>query len=191
MIRRPPRSTLSSSSAASDVYKRQPPAAAGHQGDPPGQHRPGRPSPGLRSHGAHPVSRLRFTDGLDQAVHAQTVPDQTGLDQAVPDQAVPDQAVPDQTVEVSVDIGFAIPISGSWATPENQLRIVRRAEELGYAQLWTFQRLLVPLDEAGAPTWAPQYRSVHDPLVTLGWLAGLTTGIRLGVALIHISEPTT
>jgi probable F420-dependent oxidoreductase len=107
-------------------------------------------------------------------------------DQTVPDQTVPDQTVPDQTVEVSVDIGFAIPISGSWATPENQLRIVRRAEELGYAQLWTFQRLLVPLDEAGAPTWAPQYRSVHDPLVTLGWLAGLTTGIRLGVAVVNM-----
>src|SRR5664279_2993179 len=36
MIRRPPRSTLSSSSAASDVYKRQPPCPAA----PPGAHDP-------------------------------------------------------------------------------------------------------------------------------------------------------
>jgi probable F420-dependent oxidoreductase len=88
--------------------------------------------------------------------------------------------------EVRVDIGFAVPISGSWASPANQRRVARRAEELGYAALWTFQRLLVPLDDSGAPTLAPQYRSVHDPLVLLGWLAGQTENIRLGVAIVNM-----
>jgi len=37
-------------------------------------------------------------------------------------------------------LGFALPYAGSWATPENQLLIARRAEELGYASLWTAQR---------------------------------------------------
>ena len=47
-------------------------------------------------------------------------------------------------------IGFAVPLSGSWATSDNQVAIARRAEALGYASLWTFQRLLYPADVAGA-----------------------------------------
>ena len=45
-----------------------------------------------------------------------------------------------------MDLGFAVPLAGSWATPANQVLLARRAEELGYASLWTFQRLLYPAD---------------------------------------------
>jgi probable F420-dependent oxidoreductase len=60
--------------------------------------------------------------------------------------------------------------------------VARRAEELGYASLWTFQRLLSPVDAS----WGEQYRSVHDPVVTLSYLAGQTSRIRLGVAVINL-----
>ncbi|MFI7639838.1 TIGR03619 family F420-dependent LLM class oxidoreductase [Nonomuraea sp. NPDC049400] len=78
-------------------------------------------------------------------------------------------------------VGFAVPQSGPWATPGNMRRIATRAEELGYHELWTFQRLLYPVGHPMGPT----YRSVHDPLITLAHLAGVTSRIRLGVAVIN------
>jgi len=68
-------------------------------------------------------------------------------------------------------IGFGLPVSGNWATPDAIVRVARLAEELGYASLWTFQRVLG--DE-----------SVLDPLVTLAHVAGHTDRIRLGTATI-------
>jgi probable F420-dependent oxidoreductase len=85
-------------------------------------------------------------------------------------------------------MGFAVPVAGSWATPANQVELARRAEELGYASVWTFQRLLFPADPAGpdAARWRPVYRRVHDPLVTLAYLAGHTSRVRLGVAVLNM-----
>ena len=80
-----------------------------------------------------------------------------------------------------MDIGFGAPVSGAWATPRNLTELGRRAERLGYRSLWTFQRLLAPTSAALAPV----YRSVLDPLVTLGYLAAATTSIRLGVAVVN------
>ena len=83
-------------------------------------------------------------------------------------------------------LGFALPVSGSWATPANCLRIATRAEELGYASLWTFQRLLSPLTGDDLPALEPQYRSVHDPLAVLAYVAGNTTTARLGAAVVNM-----
>jgi probable F420-dependent oxidoreductase len=87
-----------------------------------------------------------------------------------------------------VHLGFAVPTAGSWATPDYQVELAGRAEELGYQSLWTFQRLLYPADPRTADDprrWPPVYRSVHDPLVTLAFLAGHTTRVRLGVAVLN------
>jgi probable F420-dependent oxidoreductase len=79
-------------------------------------------------------------------------------------------------------VGFALPVSGSWATTENVLYVARRAEELGYHSLWTFQRLLSDVDGGmGEP-----YRSVQDPLVTLAFAAAATERVRLGVAVVNM-----
>ena len=84
-------------------------------------------------------------------------------------------------------LGLALPVSGSWATAANCVHIARRAEALGYASLWTFQRLLSPVEGDGdQPTLAPQYRSVHDPLAVLAFAAGHTTTVRLGVAVVNM-----
>src|ERR1700689_1358710 len=80
-----------------------------------------------------------------------------------------------------MDIGFGAPVSGAWATPRNLTELGRRAERLGYRSLWAFQRLLAPTSAALAPV----YRSVLDPLVTLGYLAAATSSIRLGVAVVN------
>jgi probable F420-dependent oxidoreductase len=59
-------------------------------------------------------------------------------------------------------------------------RVARRAEDLGYASLWAFQRLLSP---AGADL-GPAHREVHDPLVALAHVAAVTTRIGLGTATV-------
>ncbi|MCW3816055.1 TIGR03619 family F420-dependent LLM class oxidoreductase [Micromonospora sp. DR5-3] len=81
-----------------------------------------------------------------------------------------------------MEIGFAVPVSGSWATPEHMIHVARRAEQLGYHSLWTFQRLLVPADLG----WSETYHSVQDPLTTLAFLAAHTGRIRLGVAVLNM-----
>jgi probable F420-dependent oxidoreductase len=81
-------------------------------------------------------------------------------------------------------IGFGAPVSGSWATPANQVALARRAEELGYASLWTFSRLIYS-DWPEPMRLAPPYRSVHDPIVIASFLAGVTERIRLGFAVVN------
>jgi probable F420-dependent oxidoreductase len=80
-----------------------------------------------------------------------------------------------------MQIGFALPVSGSWATPDNVLTVARRAEQLGYASLWTFQRLLAPTNDEIAPV----YTSVLDPSVVLGFAAAVTERPELGIAIIN------
>jgi probable F420-dependent oxidoreductase len=82
-------------------------------------------------------------------------------------------------------IGFGAPVSGSWATPENQVEISQRAEALGYESLWTFSRILYP-DWPKDRALASPYRSVNDPVVIAAFLAGVTTRIRLGLAVVNL-----
>ena len=79
-------------------------------------------------------------------------------------------------------IGFGAPVAGAWATPSYLASFSERAEDAGYASLWTFQRLLVP-EGSGLE---PVYRSVLDPMVALGYAAARTSRIRLGVAVVNL-----
>jgi len=79
-------------------------------------------------------------------------------------------------------LGCGIPISGAWASPEPIVHVAARAEELGYDSVWTFQRLLSDVDNAPAPV----YRSVLDPLISLGFAAAVTSRVRLGVAVVNL-----
>ena len=84
-----------------------------------------------------------------------------------------------------MDVGFALPVSGAWATPANQVHVARRAEALGYRSLWTFQRLLIPAEPEGVAA-SPAYRSVLDPVASLAHVAAVTERIRLGVAVLNM-----
>ena len=79
-------------------------------------------------------------------------------------------------------IGFGAPVAGAWATPGYLTALAGRAEDAGYASLWSFQRLLVPKGSGMEPV----YRSVLDPMVALGYVAATTSRIRLGVAVINL-----
>src|SRR3954447_24472516 len=78
-------------------------------------------------------------------------------------------------------LGFGLPVSGVWATPDNLVAFARRAEDLGYGSLWTYQRLLAPAET----DWGPPYRSVLDPVVALSFAAAVTQRVRLGVAVVN------
>lgn len=78
-------------------------------------------------------------------------------------------------------LGFGLPVSGSWATPATITRIATRAEQLGYASLWSFQRVLFP----SSLDLGPMYRSVLDPVVPLAFAAAVTERIRLGTAIVN------
>jgi probable F420-dependent oxidoreductase len=79
-------------------------------------------------------------------------------------------------------IGFGAPVAGAWATPGYLAEFAERAEQAGYASLWSFQRLLVPEGSGMEPV----YQSVLDPMVALGFAAARTSRIRLGVALVNL-----
>ena len=79
-------------------------------------------------------------------------------------------------------LGFGLPLSGAWATPETMRYVATRAEELGYDSLWTFQRLLHPVDEE----WGPAYHAVLDPTTALAYVAAVTSRIRLGLAIVNV-----
>jgi len=81
-----------------------------------------------------------------------------------------------------MEMGFGIPVSGSWATPANIREICVRAEELGYSSLWSFQRTLYP---GGDPIPMP-YRSVHDPLAISSYVAGVTDRARISIAIVNL-----
>lgn len=93
-------------------------------------------------------------------------------------------------------LGFGLPVSGSWATAATMVHVARRAEALGYASLWTFQRVLYPADGGLDPAFDaahnpasraaddPSYRAVHDPVVPLAYVAAHTERIGLGTATI-------
>jgi probable F420-dependent oxidoreductase len=81
-----------------------------------------------------------------------------------------------------MQIGFGLPVSGAWATPQAITRFAALAEANGYHSLWTFQRLLVGADQQLDPV----YRSVLDPLVALAFAAASTSRVRLGVAIVNV-----
>ena len=77
-------------------------------------------------------------------------------------------------------LGFGLPVSGRWATPETIVHIARGAEARAYTSLWAFQRVLHPVGR----TLGPGHRSVLDPVTALAHVSAHTDRIRLGTATI-------
>jgi probable F420-dependent oxidoreductase len=88
-----------------------------------------------------------------------------------------------------MELGISLPTSGRLATPAHIARIAQEAERLGYAALWTYERLLRPLADVpqmgGPPRPVPEaYRLVYEPLETLSYVAALTERIKLGTSVV-------
>lgn len=88
-----------------------------------------------------------------------------------------------------MELGIALPTMGVEASPDAITYIAQTAERMGYASVWTFERLLRPLHPVGVDgqTVAPMresYRLAYDPIDTLAFVAGTTSRIKLGTSVV-------
>ena len=88
--------------------------------------------------------------------------------------------------------GVALPNYGPLAAPETLARLARHAEELGVESIWVSDHLVAPVGVRSIypydrrPDAKPGDMGVierfYEPVVTLAYLAGQTTRVRLGVS---------
>jgi probable F420-dependent oxidoreductase len=81
---------------------------------------------------------------------------------------------------------------GPATTPEANVTVARRAEELGYSSLWVTERLLWPLDPQSKYPGTPDgslpevYKRALDPLETLTFVAAHTSRIAVGTSVLNM-----
>ena len=76
-------------------------------------------------------------------------------------------------------IGIHLPHIGRKAGPEAIRRAAVQAEELGFADVWTSEHIIVP---KGAPY--PPSPIFYDPVLTLTWAAAYTKRVGLGTSVL-------
>lgn len=93
-------------------------------------------------------------------------------------------------------VGISLPQLGPQASPENLIRVARRAEELGYDSAWVLERILWPVNPKEPYPASPDgvlpvaYQNVLDPLETLTFVAAHTSKIRLGTSVLVLPYHT-
>jgi probable F420-dependent oxidoreductase len=94
-----------------------------------------------------------------------------------------------------MDLGITLPTSGPHASPYAIIKMAQEAERLGYAAVWTYERLLYPLADVPQPGGPPRplpdhYRTTYEPIETLAYVAAKTSHVKLGIsvmgALFHV-----
>ena len=76
-------------------------------------------------------------------------------------------------------LGIHLPHIGRKAGPEAIRRAAVQAEELGFADVWTSEHIIVP---QGAPY--PPSPAFYDPVLTLCWAAAFTRRVGLGTSVL-------
>ncbi|GGQ49078.1 TIGR03619 family F420-dependent LLM class oxidoreductase [Couchioplanes azureus] len=88
-----------------------------------------------------------------------------------------------------MDLGIDLLTSGPHAGVAAIVRMAREAEAMGYAAVWTHERMLYPAGDVAQPPGPPRplpmyYRTTFEPLDTLSFVAARTTGLRLGTSVL-------
>jgi probable F420-dependent oxidoreductase len=78
-----------------------------------------------------------------------------------------------------MQIGVHLPHIGRKAGPEAIRRAAVQAEELGLADVWASEHIIVPKDAPYPPSPA-----FYDPVLTLTWAAAHTSRVRLGTSVL-------
>lgn len=78
-----------------------------------------------------------------------------------------------------MQLGIHLPHIGRKAGPDSIRRAAMQAEELGLADVWVSEHIIVP---AGAPY--PPSPNFWDPVLTLTWAAAATSRVRLGTSVL-------
>jgi probable F420-dependent oxidoreductase len=87
-------------------------------------------------------------------------------------------------------LGLRLPQSANVDYATDVAHVARRAEEIGYAGLWVYERVLFPLTPTdgmyGVPglAWDPYYQYCADPLTVLTLAAAATSRVRLGTSIL-------
>lgn len=87
-------------------------------------------------------------------------------------------------------LGLRLPQSADVDYATDIAHVARRAEEIGYAGLWVYERVLFPLTPTdgmyGVPglPWDPYYQYCADPLTVLTLAAAATSHVRLGTSIL-------
>ena len=76
-------------------------------------------------------------------------------------------------------LGIHLPQIGRKAGPESIRRAAIQAEDLGFADVWTSEHIILP---NGAPY--PPSPSFYDPVLALTWAAAYTSRVRLGTSVL-------
>src|SRR5438132_5132680 len=76
-------------------------------------------------------------------------------------------------------MGIHLPQIGRKAGPEAIRRAAIQAEELGVAEVWTSEHIIIP---RGAPY--PPSAIFYDPVLTLTWAAAFTKKVGLGTSVL-------
>jgi alkanesulfonate monooxygenase SsuD/methylene tetrahydromethanopterin reductase-like flavin-dependent oxidoreductase (luciferase family) len=80
-------------------------------------------------------------------------------------------------------VGIHLPQIGRKAGPEAIRRAAIQAEELGFADVWTSEHIIIP---KGAPY--PPSALFCDPILTLTWAAAFTKRVGLGTSVLGIAD---
>jgi probable F420-dependent oxidoreductase len=78
-----------------------------------------------------------------------------------------------------MELGIHLPHIGRKASPENIRRVAVQAEQLGLADVWVSEHIIVPKDGGYPPS--PNF---WDPVLTLTWAAACTERVRLGTSVL-------
>jgi probable F420-dependent oxidoreductase len=79
-----------------------------------------------------------------------------------------------------VHLGAILPNFGEGSSPAGVRRLAEAAEEAGFDSVWATEHIVV------GPEAVDPYGRGYDPLVTLGWLAGLTESVKLGTSILLV-----
>src|SRR5467141_768215 len=80
---------------------------------------------------------------------------------------------------IGMQVGIHLPQIGRKAGPEAIRRAAIQAEELGFADVWTSEHIIIP---KGAPY--PPSALFYDPILTLTWAAAFTKRVGLGTSVL-------
>ncbi len=78
-----------------------------------------------------------------------------------------------------MQLGIHLPHIGRKAGPDSIRRAAMQAEELGFADVWVSEHIIVPKDGGYPPS--PNF---WDPVLTLTWAAAVTKRVRLGTSVL-------
>jgi probable F420-dependent oxidoreductase len=79
-------------------------------------------------------------------------------------------------------LGIHLPQFGRAASPDAIATVARRAEELGFADVWVSDHIVRPV----AQSYPSAY--LYEPLLTLGWAAAATTRVGLGTSVMVVPQ---